>query len=225
MSEGPARRDGAPRTGPSSYPTMRISDVLELLHDEFADLTHSKLRFLEDQGLIAPFRTPSGYRQYSSLDVERLRFILTEQRERYLPLKVIRERLATMDVSRLDATADRSREPEPEPAVADPGLVAELTDAGLIRPSVTGELDAEGREVARLATALAEYGIEPRHLRTLRTAADRHVSLVEQAIAPWSRQTNAPARAHATSLAGEIADLCARLHAIWVRRGIDDVTG
>jgi len=221
---------------------MRISDVLRALRAEFPNVSHSKLRFLEEQGLIEPVRTASGYRQYSPADVERLRYVLVEQRDRYLPLKVIKDKLAALDagadveqlVPRL-ATADG----EPGSAavrqrytvdalVAAAGVERELVEglisAGVLRQAPGGQLDARALDVVVLASGLAEYGIEPRHLRSLRTAADRHVSLVHQVVSPWRGQQNASARAHAGTVASEVGELCAQLHTVFVRQGIDDLT-
>ncbi|WP_083649053.1 MerR family transcriptional regulator [Cellulosimicrobium sp. CUA-896] len=219
---------------------MRISDVLGALRPEFPNVSHSKLRFLEEQGLIEPVRTPAGYRQYSPADVERLRYVLVEQRDRYLPLRVIKDKLAALDsgadyeapVPRL-ATTDGDAGPvrrryTVETLAAAAGVERPLVDglvaAGVLHPTTGGQLDAHALDVVVIAAGLAEYGIEPRHLRTLRTAADRHVNLVEQVVAPWRSQQTASARAHADSLATEIGELCARLHTVFVRQGVDDLT-
>ncbi|WP_235915532.1 transcriptional regulator FtsR [Puerhibacterium puerhi] len=228
--------------GISRQPTMRISDVLAALSPEFGQVSHSKLRFLEEQGLIHPVRTPSGYRQYSPADVERLRFVLAEQRDSYLPLKVIKERLAAMDAGEEPApvpaprlaggSADRSAEPArprwtvesvAQAAGVDEAFVRSLVSSGLLHESATGQLDAAAPDVVRTATRLAEYGIEPRHLRPLRTAADRSVDLVDQVVAPYRRQQTGSARAQADTLAEELGELLARLHTVWVRRGVDDL--
>lgn len=232
--------DGAPEPWPrgiSRQATMRISDVLAQLGPEFPSVSHSKLRFLEDQGLIDPVRTPSGYRQYSPADVERLRFVLTEQRDSYLPLKVIKQRLAEMDAG--------EPAPGPAPRLADAphaaaparrrwtaesvaeetrtsaAYVTELVNAGVLRAGAGGQLDAGAPDVVRIAVRLAEHGIEPRHLRSLRTSADRHVDLVDQLVAPYRSQQTPSARAQAAELATEIGELLARLHTAWVRRGTD----
>ncbi|PZR52832.1 transcriptional regulator [Xylanimonas oleitrophica] len=220
---------------------MRISDVLATLEPEFGTISHSKLRFLEEQGLIHPVRTPSGYRQYSPADVERLRFVLTEQRDSYLPLKVIKERLAEMDAGEpapgpaprlaggTGVGSDGSRRRWTVTSVAEATGVEEpfveaLVQAGLLHPAVGGGLDAGAPDVVRAAAQLAQYGIEPRHLRTLRTSADRHVALVDQLVAPYRSQQTPSARAHAASLASEVGELLVRLHTGWVRRGISDLT-
>ena len=255
MSHLPARADaghphpGDPHPGARHEPwpqgisrqaTMRISDVLAALTPEFGNVTHSKLRFLEDQGLIHPVRTASGYRQYSPADVERLRFVLAEQRDSYLPLKVIKDRLAAMDAGEpapspaprlAGGTAvppDSSRRTWTTADVADatgttPDFVDSLVSAGLLRRD--GDvLDPAAPDVVRLAARLAEHGIEPRHLRSLRSSADRHVALVDQLVAPRRHRQTPSAQAHAATLATEVGELLTRLHATWVRRGVDDLT-
>src|SRR5690606_26352869 len=163
--------------GISRQPTMRISDVLRVLGQESPSVSHSKLRFLEEQGLIEPVRTPSGYRQYSQADVERLRFVLTEQRDSYMPLKVIKERLAAMDADpdsaehpapRLAGTGAPARRRWTAQSVADAAGVTEefvqdLAGSGLL-PTSGGTFGSGAVEVARIAGALSEFGIEPRHL-------------------------------------------------------------
>ena len=230
--------DDAPEPWPrgiSRQASMRISEVLALLRGDFPSVSHSKLRFLEEQGLITPVRTPAGYRQYSPADVDRLRFVLAEQRDSYLPLKVIKERLAAMDAGEpapgpaprlatpVAGETDAARRRWTVESVCDatstpPEFVRSLITAGLLRTS-SGYLDAGAPEVVRLATRLAEHGIEPRHLRPLRSSADRHVGLVDQVVAPYRSQQTSDGRAHAASLADELGDLVARLHSAWVREG------
>jgi DNA-binding transcriptional MerR regulator len=244
-----AARDPEPRRETTAEPwpqgisrqaTMRISDVLAQLGPEFPSISHSKLRFLEEQGLIDPVRTPSGYRQYSPADVERLRFVLTEQRDSYLPLKVIKERLAAMDAGepapgpapRLadgaseDGHSSRRRwtvESLAEETGTQAGFVQQLVTAGVLRPGPGGWFDPGAPDVVRIAARLAEYGIEPRHLRSLRTSADRQVSLVDQLVAPYRKQQTPSARAQAATLGSEIGELLARLHTAWVRQGVADL--
>jgi len=222
--------------GISRHPSMRISEVLARLRDDFPAVSHSKLRFLEEQGLITPVRTAAGYRQYSASDLERLRFVLAEQRDSYLPLKVIKERLAAMDAGeaapgpspRLAGTAsghpgvgERRRwtvDSVAEATSTSTDLVRDLVAAGVLRP-VDGFLDASAPDVVRLVVRLAEHGIEPRHLRPLRSAADRHVGLVDQVVAPYRSQQTAAGRAQAAEIADDLGDLLARLHSTWIRQG------
>nr|WP_231495917.1 MerR family transcriptional regulator [Cellulomonas sp. HZM] len=220
--------------------TMRISDVLGTLQLEFPAVTPSKLRFLEEQGLVEPVRTPAGYRQYSPADIERLRFVLRQQRDRYMPLKVIGERLAALDAGQDDealsparlATRDGVRETASsrltaaalaEQAHATTELVTELVDAGVLHPHPGGTFDPWAREVVAAAVALAEHGIDARHLRQFRAAADRQVDLVDQLVAPLRGQRTSSARAHAGTLAAEVGELCARMHTALVRAGVADL--
>lgn len=226
--------------GVSREPTMRISDVLADLGQDFPTLTPSKLRFLEEQGLVEPRRTPGGYRQYSPADVERLRFVLRQQRDRYLPLRVIGEQLAALDAGvetepltpRL-ATRDGERAAAPAPATvaglvertgADPGLVDDLVAQGVLRVSASGHVDAWAEEVVRAAAGLAEHGVDVRHLRAFRAAADRQVDVVEQIVAPVRGRRAVVAQATAASVAAEVGELCVRLHGALVRGGVAGLT-
>ncbi|BDZ43641.1 MerR family transcriptional regulator [Paraoerskovia sediminicola] len=218
---------------------MRISDVLRALRPEFPGVSHSKLRFLEEQGLIEPVRGTSGYRQYSASDVERLRFVLVEQRDRYLPLKVIKDRLADLDAGTATAhpgprlaSTDESGEAATrftrDSLISTTGASAELVEslvaAGVLKPSPAGYFETWSADVVVIAGSLAEYGIEARHLRSLRTAAERHVGLVHQVSAPWRGQQSGSSRAHAESVATEVGELLTRLHTTWVREGVADLT-
>ena len=221
---------------------MRISDVLADLGSEFATVTPSKLRFLEEQGLVEPRRTTGGYRKYSPADVERLRYVLRQQRDRYLPLRVIGEQLDALDAGRSDealtprlAAADGERT---GPVLAgrqtaaslaqetgvDPTFVAELVEAGVLHVSHSGHLDPWAREIVVLASALSEHGVGPRHLRSFRAAADRQVSVVDQIVAPLRGQRAVAAQAHAASVAAEVGELCGQLHTALVRAGVASLT-
>jgi DNA-binding transcriptional MerR regulator len=235
--------DDAPEPWPagiSRHASMRISEVLALLRGDFPAVSHSKLRFLEDQGLVIPVRTPAGYRQYSPADVERLRFVLTEQRDSYLPLKVIKEHLAAMDAGEPAPGPAPRAAAQPGTAVAgvrrrwtvatvadatgtSPELVQGLVVSGVLRETA-GVLDPAAPEVVRLAVRLGEHGIEPRHLRPLRSSAERHVGLVDQVVAPYRSQQTEQGRAQAQEIADELGDLLARLHTTWVRQGTTDLT-
>lgn len=213
---------------------MRISDVLARLQPEFPAITHSKLRFLEDQGLIEPVRTPAGYRHYSAADIERLRYVLTAQRDRYLPLKVIKDTLEELDrgIGSMDPppAPPTTTPPDPDPDLSDQDIEVDravltgLIDAGLIRPTRGDSLDPTALQIAQIATILAGYGIEARHLRSLRTASDRHIGLIEQVIAPWARGQSDTARAHAHAMADQVEGLLTQLHTLWVRQAITDLT-
>jgi DNA-binding transcriptional MerR regulator len=204
---------------------VSIGQVLDELRVEFPDISPSKIRFLEAEGLIQPLRSSSGYRRFAVADIERLRFILTAQRDEYLPLRVIKERLDVVD----GAAADGGGAGEP-PALsmtrsellaaarAAEGLLAELEDYGLVRRARA--YGAQALSVVRAAALLAEYGIQPRHLRAVKAAAEREVSLVEQAVAPLTKQKGSrePALLAAHDIAGHIA----RLHATLVEDGLTE---
>jgi DNA-binding transcriptional MerR regulator len=184
---------------------LTIGAIRERLRDEFPDISISKIRYLEGQGLLAPRRTQSGYRLYSDDDVERLRTILRLQRDEFLPLRVIREELASPGAKRRGGrrrSADdllTVREPEIdlrtlcERSGADPGFVRELEEYGILEPSLE---DGERRyperdaEVVAACARLARYGIEPRNLRSIRNGASSAAGLLEQIVAPALRSRN-----------------------------------
>ena len=215
-----------------------------------ADIKESKIRFLESEGLVEPERTPSGYRKYSGRDMEKLRYILRAQREHYLPLRVIKEHLDAIDrgleppggglvpaaprvVLAPDGTpgseeyAERSdvrvsRRELLKTAGIDEELLQQLESFGLVRlRSGSSYYDAEALVVAKSAGELAGFGIEPRHLRAFKTAADREVGLVQQVVAPLARGRDAAARGRAEDAVSDIAALSVRLHATLVKIGLD----
>ncbi|MFC9165516.1 MerR family transcriptional regulator [Streptomyces fungicidicus] len=215
---------------------MSIGAVLNVLREEFPEVTISKIRFLESEGLIEPRRTPSGYRKFSAADVERLGHVLRMQRDHYLPLKVIREHLDAVErgeAVRLPAVG-RPRDGEPvlqepaeeAPAVAhigrgellaaagiDERTLAEWESYGLLAPDADGAYDAEAVTVAGLVTELGRFGIGPRHLRAMKAAAEREAGLVDQVVAPLKRHRNPQTRAHAEARTKELAGLTVKLHA------------
>jgi DNA-binding transcriptional MerR regulator len=208
-------------------PYLGIGEVLASLRADFPDISVSKIRFLESEGLIAPARSPSGYRKFAAADVERLRYILTAQRDQYLPLRVIKERLvpATADPPDGDRPGDRApdqsgrggrgvrltRRELLEAAGIDEENLAELEDFGLVRREGR-QYGPDALEIARTVAALAAYGVQARHLRAVRAAAERETSLIEQVIAPTLRQRNPAARENAGRTARQIAALSLRLH-------------
>ncbi|MGQ0837764.1 transcriptional regulator FtsR [Actinokineospora sp.] len=240
--------------GRSARDGMSIGAVLARLRPDFPDVTISKIRFLETEGLVSPERTPSGYRRFTEADIARLRFVLAAQRDHYLPLKVIREQLDQADrggtpevvvaVPRpprglvavpTEPPAAQEFAPRPElrltreellaRAGTDEALLADLEQYGLLRPGPAGFYDSAAVEVARTAAAMAEYGIEPRHLRAFRASADREVGLLEQIVAPMYRQRDPAARARADEIARELAALSVGLHSLLVKAGLRRVTG
>ncbi|MFY1692230.1 MerR family transcriptional regulator [Plantactinospora sp. WMMB782] len=256
MSERAAAAVPGPGAAARSQPLMSIGEVLAQLRVEFPDTTISKLRFLESEGLVEPQRTPAGYRKYSWDDVARLRFVLTAQRDQYLPLRVIREQLAEADRDGLPGPerprpslvavgpdgAVPGREvaaPAGEPAAETrldrtellsrsglaEGLLAELERMGLLVSQPPGWYDADALVIAQAVAGLAAYGLEPRHLRGYRTAADREVGLFAQLVAPLARQNDPAARARAAEAARELVGLSQRLHGALVRVGLRGTLG
>jgi DNA-binding transcriptional MerR regulator len=226
--------------GISRRASMRISDVLAALRIEFPAVTTSKLRFLEEQGLVEPVRTPAGYRQYSPADIERLRFVLRQQRDRYMPLKVIKERLAALDAGEDDEPPSRARlatrdgvrqQPEArwtvESLAREAGVettfVEELVTAGVLRSRGRQAFDPWARDVVVAAAALAEHGVDARHLRQFRAAADRQADLVEQVVAPWRGRRSASSRARVGTVAAEVGELCTAMHTALVRAAVADL--
>lgn len=217
---------------------MRISDVLAALKAEFPALTHSKLRFLEEQGLVEPVRTPAGYRQYSRAHVERLRYALAQQRDAYLPLRVIKEQLAELDAGLADASTGphavqegvvyaplRAADRETAASLAadlgvEESFVVALVEGGIVRLDDRGGFDAWARQIVLHASALAEHGVEPRHLRALRTAVDREVGLVEQVVAPSRAKLGRNAKARAEASAVELGESFTQLHAAMLRQSV-----
>jgi DNA-binding transcriptional MerR regulator len=226
---------------------LSIGEVLTRLRPDFPDVTISKIRFLESEGLIEPGRTPAGYRKFSLADVRRLRYILSVQRDRYLPLKVIREQLDAID--RGLEPPDGAGVPRLPPRVladADPvgptheGLTAaprlsrtELLDNAGVEEALLTDLEGFGLVKARrgfydegaltvttIAAQMAGFGLEPRHLRAFKTAADREVTLIEQAVTPIARGRAGDAKERAAEAVGELADLSSRLHACLIRDGL-----
>src|SRR5690242_16626725 len=191
-----------------------IGEVIAQLRAEFPDISVSKIRFLEAEGLIQPARSPSGYRKFGPADVDRLRYILTAQRDLYLPLRVIKDQLesdqpAAGPMSRremLDATGIEERE------------LAELEEFGLVRRS--------GRqyppEAVEAIMALGRYGVQPRHLRVLRASVERETALIEQVVAPVLRQRSPGARERAATSAQEIASLVLAVHAALIEMTLAD---
>lgn len=229
---------------------LSIGAVLERLRPQFPDVTISKIRFLESEGLVCPARTPSGYRQFTAADVERLRFVLSAQRDHYLPLKVIKEQLDAADRDQtgprpplalvsvpsepgLPTAASFAERPEirmtREELLAQSGIDAatltELEQHGLIRPGAAGFYDSLAASVAKTVAALAAFGIEPRHLRAFRASADREVGLVEQIVAPMYRHPDPAARDRADEAVLQLAALSVSLHTLLVKAGLRHVTG
>lgn len=219
LSGAPAR-GGASSRNTATRGSVSIGQVLDELSAEFPDVSPSKIRFLEAEGLITPLRANSGYRRFTTADITRLRFILTAQRDEYLPLRVIKERLDALDGTNGSAGAmpplAMTRSELLAAAGAAEELLAELEDYGLIRRARS--YGAQPLSVLRSAVHLGAHGIQPRHLRAIKAAAERETALVEQAVAPLARQKGS--REPALQAAHDIAGHIARLHATLVEDGL-----
>jgi DNA-binding transcriptional MerR regulator len=225
---------------------MSIGDLLKSLKDEFPDLTISKIRFLESEGLIEPERTPSGYRKFSQADAQRLRFILKLQREKYLPLKVIREKidelesgkaragdlvpgmLGSLEVGEDLVAYDDStllREHIQQVLDIDPSFAATLEDFGLICAH-DGEdgpyFDKEDVKILRIAREFSRYGLEPRHMRMYETLTDREAMAFEQIITPALRSKDPEAKRKALDNLLQLVNLSRELKDLLLKNRVKD---
>ena len=210
-----AAADRAP--SPGSPPLLSIGQVLSKLSADFPELTPSKLRFLEEQGLICPARTQSGYRKFSPADLDRLRAVLSMQGQRYLPLKVIKVYLDDLDAGRspqlpggqvttssiLPTERRMPRDELAREAGAAPGLLTDAVSSGLI--VATDRYGDEALAVLRSLVELQKSGIEPRHLRAVRASADREIALIENALMPVTRRKDVASKARALEIARDIS--------------------
>ncbi len=270
---------------------LSIGEVLSLLQDDFPDVTISKIRFLESQGLLDPERTPSGYRKFYEGDIERLRWILRHQRDHFLPLKVMKDRLegaarsglvvppdepppkvplgtpslfedARIDPPRADPQPARPSAPvsAPRPAPTIPALAVrppvnpldpgptgvsltleELSEASSLTQDELAELarygllvghtmagdtfyDGDALIVARTAAGFVRFGIEARHLRMYKVAAEREAGFMEQVVMPLLKQRNPTARQQAADNLGELASLGEQLRSALLRSALRDHT-
>jgi DNA-binding transcriptional MerR regulator len=230
---------------------MSIGAVLELLRPDFPEVTISKIRFLEAEGLVTPERTGSGYRRFTAYDCARLRYVLTAQRDHYLPLKVIKVTLDAQPdgalpdqqsgygVPRLvpvgdgdeggaaSAVAPAQVRLSREDLLARSGVPEEMLSAlvkgGVVTTGPAGFFDEHSVVIAQCAQALAEYGVEPRHLRAFRSAADRQSDLIAQIAGPVGKAGTEGARDRADDLAREVAALAITLHTSLIKSAVRDV--
>jgi DNA-binding transcriptional MerR regulator len=231
---------------------MSIGAVLDLLRPDFPDVTISKIRFLEAEGLVTPQRAASGYRRFTAYDCARLRFILTAQRDQYLPLKVIKAQLDALPdgelplagspygVPRLVTVRDGAPAEADSVAVAasrvrlsredlldrsgvDDDLLTALLKAGVITTGPGGFFDEHAVVILQCARALADYGVEPRHLRAFRSAADRQSDLIAQIAGPLVKGGKTGSRDRADDLAREVAALAITLHTSLIKSAVRDV--
>jgi DNA-binding transcriptional MerR regulator len=223
--------------------TRSIGQVLAILRPDFPEISISKIRFLESEGLVAPQRAASGYRRYTDADIERLRYVLAVQREHYVPLRVIREHLAQMDrgqgppalgLVRQADSGSGATAPSPAPAPTRQALrlsrqelleasglteaaLAELERTQIVLPRRgTSHYNRDALTLAIAARRLGEYGIDARHLRAFKMSADREVSLVEQAIAPHVRRAGGN-----RDVSAEVTQLVISFHAALVRTAME----
>jgi DNA-binding transcriptional MerR regulator len=266
----------------SDHAFLSIGEVLQLLQDEFPDVTISKIRFLESQGLIDPERTPSGYRKFYDPDIDRLKFILREQKDSYLPLKVIKGRLdagegtgpvvrppmpsqggdgeagaaaataaepvVAEDLFVAPVPASPDAPPAEDPAADDTSLVPsssltfeELVTASDLTPAQLREVeryglvvgrpvgrttyyDEEALVISRLVAGFLRFGIEPRHVRMYRNAAEREAGVFEQVILPLVKQRNPQARAQALATLSELTQLGTGMRDAMVRQALRGYT-
>ncbi|ALJ20830.1 transcriptional regulator FtsR [Microbacterium sp. No. 7] len=222
----------APRGRSSAAGQLSIGQVLARLLPDFPGLTASKLRFLEVQGIVTPVRTASGYRKFSNDDVERLRNALTMQRDYGFPLARIREYLDEGETAGVSATPVPASILPPartyrrgellKTAGATSALLDDAVRAGLL--AAADRYDEHALVVLRGLVALDEHGIEPRHLRGVRQAAERDIALIENALAPLLRRKDAESRAHANEAAPELARRVDELRAVFTQAALDRFT-
>ncbi|MCX8528049.1 MAG: MerR family transcriptional regulator [Candidatus Nanopelagicales bacterium] len=213
--------------------TVSIGEVLSMLRREFPDVSISKIRFLEAEGLVSPQRTASGYRRYGQADIDQLRAVLTMQRDQYLPLKVIREQILEggpddlgpvagtgLQASDFRPGAGRvrlTREELGEHVGLQQDFLAQLEGIGLLVATPAGHYDEDALAVASLVSRLSVFGIEARHLRPFRVVADRDTGLVEQMATPYSQNRGRDGQARERETVRELAALCIQLHAALLR--------
>lgn len=221
-----------------------IGAVLKEVKVEFPDITPSKLRFLESEGLLCPSRSSSGYRRYSQADIDRLRYILTVQRDNYLPLKVIKEQLDEIDAGNAGGeglasvtplvTADQFREAAvvslsraelAERTGADEDFIADLARAGVVTPDTLGMFDGDDLLIVETAVKLAEFGLDARHLRQVKTAASREADLVSLAAGPMSKSRLSNGKQKAVEMGREMTALMVTLHGTLVKRQVNKDLG
>ncbi len=227
---------------------LSIGDVLKFLKPEFTDISISKIRFLETEGLVEPQRTASGYRKYSHADIARLRYVLSLQRDQYMPLRVIKERLDALDrglepdeVNKISPRALVSVDSLPtaqdfvqnsplrltsvellEAANAQKVQLDQAKEFGLIAANAQA-FNADDVAVLKSIVALGKYGIEPRHLRPFKIAAERELGLITQVVSTLAHQKDPELAQQAQDVARDIAALSVGLHSSLVRAGLSQL--
>ena len=219
----------------SSGRLLTIGQVLAILNREFPDLSPSKLRFLEEQGLIEPQRTPAGYRKFSEQDVQRTRVILELQRDQYLPLRVIRDYLEQLDsgktpnLPQVQASVAKLQPKNPI-KLTKVALMSETgISAGLLQDAQTLMLinkepfESSDLEIARAIVHLQRFGISPRHLRGLKASADREIGIIEGVVAPVLSKNEAASKFRATHYAQEIENQFATIRSELIKSVISKI--
>src|SRR3954464_4728222 len=243
------RREGERRPSRNDSPSrprkaLTIGAVAKILSQEFEDISISKIRYLEDQKLLAPRRTPGGYRLYSQADVERLRAILRMQRDEFLPLRVIRQELASGEFSgprrgseaaatRRAATVDAAvstmtLEEILDEAGVPENLIRELQEFGIVQPErrdgrvVYDETDLE---IVRAAAELSRFGVAGRNLRVFRSSADREAALLQRIVGPALRSRSQARRKEAIENLESLAAVCGHLKHLMLVRDLRRIKG
>jgi DNA-binding transcriptional MerR regulator len=233
VGDGQGLGPGAPQQKP-----VTIGAVCKALEQEFPDISISKIRYLEDQKLLAPRRTQGGYRLYTSSDIQRLRTILRLQRDEFLPLRVIRQELAAGRAEREVAAPGETRSPRRASVTRDTGalysleevceetgaktsLVRELVEFGVIKGDTRGGVryfEETEREIVRAVSELARYGVGGRNLRVFRSSADREAQLLQSILAPALRSRNPERRKEAIEALENLASVTTHLkHLLLIR--------
>ena len=220
---------------------LSIGEVLEAIRPEFPDVSISKIRFLENEGLIAPTRTGAGYRKFYEADVARLKYILSLQRDHFLPLRVIKERLAEWDRNGSPSSESAPREQPPSDEAPAPVVPADLSRAELMESAGLTEEQLAGLEdysvlarrpdlydghdlaIARAAGALFRFGVEPRHLRMFRQSAEREADMLWQVVAPLAQRKDSEARARAAETVDGMAELTRALRWALLRSSLQEL--
>ncbi len=228
--------------GVSREPIMAIGQVVKVLEKEFPATTVSKVRFLEDKGLVSPHRTAAGYRKYSQADVERIRFILAKQRDSYAPLRVIGEELQALDAGHDLAPTPRARLVSSDGVSVAPSHgrtvtvreLGELTGSsrdqielyvklGLISPDLGGHFPGGAVRAVRLINDLVASGLPARNLRAIRSGAERAADIIDQAVSSSTRRDRPGDRERARAQAEELAEHSAALHAAFLQIAVESL--
>lgn len=226
---------------------LSIGKVLVRLRDEFADITISKIRFLETNGLVSPERTASGYRKFSLIDVERLRYVLRMQRDHFLPLRVIKEHIDALnrglqpvalgnvapkaprslvsteeiDISSQMLTVRLNRLELMTDTDADAEFIDQLVEFGLVKPDNQGYFSVTASAIVNLAVTLRGFGLEPRHLKTVLSSATREVDLFAPLVKSAASGKSINASAQAQELNLQLANSITVLHGLLIREVIE----